>query len=523
MLFNSYEFIFLYLPVVFFGFFCIARSNHKLAALWLAVASLFFYGWWNPRFVLLLLASVVFNYVLGSLISPIRQTPRAKVFLVTGIATNLVLLGVFKYVNFFIVTLNSLTTMPIATIDIVLPLGISFFTFTQIAFLVDVQRGLAREYNFIHYLLFVTYFPHLIAGPILHHSQLMPQFAKNETYRLRLENVALGLSIFTCGMVKKVLLADSFGEYAIPVFSAADKGIQPNFVEAWTGALAYSLQLYFDFSGYSDMAIGLSRLFGVRLPINFDSPYKAPNIIEFWRRWHMSLSQFLQHYLYIPLGGNRNGKFRRYVNIMITMLLGGLWHGANWTFVIWGCLHGLYLLINHAWRAVVAGRVPVHGTSSRIYYLFGTLLTFFCVVVAWIFFRAESWSAAVLVLKGCFGYGGFSLPVQFGLIAAGMGRLDSVLPAGLIYDGVFANITGLASLGADRFCKLLVLGLLLVWFAPNSQQFFGFAERGGEEARLFKWSISWQPKPVTGFLFGCAFLLALSNLHKVTTFLYYQF
>jgi alginate O-acetyltransferase complex protein AlgI len=338
MLFTSYEFVLLYLPVVFFIFFFVARRSARAAATWLVVASVFFYGWWNPKFVLLLLASVCFNYSAGYLIGHDRSR-RNKILLVTAIVANLGLLGVFKYANFFITTLNG-TGTHLALLDIVLPAGISFFTFTQIAFLVDAYRGLAKEYDFVHYLLFVTWFPHLIAGPVLHHKQMMPQFADADTYRPHSESISVGLTLFSFGLCKKVLLADQFGLFANPVFDAAAQGVQPHLIAAWVGALAYTLQLYFDFSGYSDMAIGLSRMFNVKLPLNFDSPYKATNIIDFWRRWHMTLSAFLRDYLYFSLGGNRKGRMRRHLNLIATMLLGGLWHGAGWNFVVWGGLHG---------------------------------------------------------------------------------------------------------------------------------------------------------------------------------------
>jgi alginate O-acetyltransferase complex protein AlgI len=349
VLFNSPEFILFYLPVVVAVFFLLARWQRKAAALWLAVASLFFYGWWNPNFVVLLLASVVFNFYMGSAISRRREAISAfstaksvRPLLVLAIGANLALLAYFKYANFFIDSTNALTGSNFALLNIVLPLGISFFTFTQIAFLVDASRGLAREYDFVHYLLFVTYFPHLIAGPVLHHKQMMPQFAERSTYLPNRENIVVGLTIFCVGLAKKVIIADSLSVYASPVFAAAEKGVAITFFEAWGGLLAYTFQLYFDFSGYSDMAIGLSLLFGVTLPINFNSPYQATNIIEFWRRWHMTLSQFLRDYLYVPLGGNRLGVSRRHFNLMVTMVLGGLWHGANWTFVIWGALHGFF-------------------------------------------------------------------------------------------------------------------------------------------------------------------------------------
>lgn len=524
MLFNSYEFLFLFLPVVFAGFFWLARFGHSISALWLSLASLVFYGWWSPKYVWLLLFSILLNYSLSYLIGHAVTRTRAKSFLIFAIAANLALLGFFKYANFFIGSINEISEGALPFVNIILPLGISFFTFTQIAYLVDVHRGIVREYNFNHYLLFVTYFPHLIAGPVLHHAQMMPQFARSETYRLRLDNVAVGLSIFTIGMVKKVLLADSFAEYTGPVFAAAGQGIQPDFIEAWTGTLAFTLQLYFDFSGYSDMAIGLSLLFGIKLPINFNSPYKASNIIEFWRRWHMTLSQFLRDYLYIPLGGNRKGKALRHINLMITMVLGGLWHGANWTFVIWGALHGVYLVVNHAWRSLVGRWIPVTGVKASIYHVTATVLTFLCVVVAWIFFRADSWHAAVAVLKGCFGYGGISLPSKVAGVIENFGTLGRMLAPEVSFNGVFINIPAMGSMGGIApFARLLLLGMLIVWFAPNCQQLFNYGEHGRDRAKESKWKLAWQPKPVLGLLAGCLFYLALSKLDKVSPFLYYQF
>lgn len=355
MLFSSPEFIYLYLPIVLLGFFWLAKWSHRIAATWLTAASLFFYGWWNPAYLGLLMASIFFNYSMGVVLARESMRPpdsRRRFLLVFGIAANLLLLGYFKYANFFLDSTNAVIGTTWDAGEIILPLGISFFTFTQIAFLVDAWRGLAKEFNFIHYGLFVTYFPHLIAGPVLHHKEMMPQFGQSETYRLQWENIAVGLTIFAIGLFKKIVLADGVAPYASPVFDAAHAGETLTFLEAWGGVLAYTLQLYFDFSGYSDMAIGASRLFGVRLPLNFNSPYQALNIIDFWRRWHMTLSRFLRDYLYFALGGNRHGKSRRYVNLLVTMLLGGLWHGAGWTFVVWGGLHGLYLVINHAWSGV---------------------------------------------------------------------------------------------------------------------------------------------------------------------------
>lgn len=330
MLFNSYNFIFIFLPIVLFGTFWLGKYSHHVAGLWLALASLTFYAMWNLHFVVLLIASVAFNYGAGYWLALRHPAKLGKYSLIIAISANLILLGYFKYTNFFISSANQIFGQHIPMLDIILPLGISFFTFTQIAFLVDVYRGIARECNFIHYLLFVTYFPHLIAGPVLHHKQMMPQFANSATWRINYEHVAVGLSIFVLGLSKKILIADNLSEYATPIFNAASEGQVLTLVESWIGALAYTLQLYFDFSGYSDMAIGLSLMFNVRLPINFDSPYKATSIIDFWRRWHMTLSAFLRDYLYFALGGESQ-RIR-------TPLRQSYGYHVAWRHVAWGRL-----------------------------------------------------------------------------------------------------------------------------------------------------------------------------------------
>lgn len=376
MLFNSYTFLFLFLPVTLLVFFRLGKYSHPLAGLWLFVASLFFYAWWNPAYVGLLLASIAFNYAVGRALVKEQSSGRAKVkksVLIFGLVTDLGLLAYFKYANFFVSSTDALLGQGWQLDPIILPLGISFFTFTQIAFLVDAYRGEIKEANFIHYGLFVTYFPHLIAGPVLHHKEMMPQFARATTYRLHWENFALGFTLFSIGLFKKVVLADGIAPFANALYSAASHGTVLTFLEAWAGALAYTFQLYFDFSGYTDMALGISCLFGVRLPVNFNSPYKAVNIIDFWRRWHMTLSRFLRDYLYFPLGGNRKGPVRRYMNLIATMLLGGLWHGAGWTFVLWGGLHGLYLVINHAWHGLRETLGFPSGSPTRMGRLAGIM------------------------------------------------------------------------------------------------------------------------------------------------------
>lgn len=406
MLFTTVAFICVFLPVVVAVFYGVARFSHSGAALWLFVASVFFYGYWMPEFTLLLLGSIVGNYLVGARISAgadgssALAKRRSRLWLVFGVTTNLVLLAYFKYANFFVDNFNAALGTQWSMTRVILPIGISFFTFTQIAYLVDTWSKGIREYRFVHYGLFVTYFPHLIAGPVLHHAQMMPQFREASTYRFQGGNFTAGMAIFALGMLKKVVLADGVSPYADAIFRGADAGSFPDLQEAWLGAVAYTLQLYFDFSGYSDMAIGLSWMFNVKLPFNFNSPYKSTNISEFWRRWHMSLSQFLRDYLYIALGGNRRGNVQRYANLMTTMVLGGLWHGASWSFVIWGFLHGLYLAVNHAFRAVCGPVLRARLDRSRAFAVLAWLLTMLAVVVAWVLFRAETLHGAGRVLLG---------------------------------------------------------------------------------------------------------------------------
>jgi alginate O-acetyltransferase complex protein AlgI len=406
MLFTTGIFLFLYLPITLVVFFAVARLlGRASAAGWLALASLFFYGYWRPAYTLLLLASVVANYGFGSLILR-YQTGLRRAWLTSAVTANLCVLAYFKYTNFFIQTANTIAATHFAALPIILPLGISFYTFTQIAYLVDVYAGKVEERNPIHYLLFVTYFPHLIAGPILHHAEMMPQFRQPENYRPKLHNFAVGLAFLAVGLAKKILIADNVAPIANDAFdNKLSQGI--GIGHAWLGVLAYGFQIYFDFSGYSDMAVGLSMLVGVQLPYNFNSPYKARSIIDFWHRWHMTLSRFLRDYLYFALGGNRKGGPRRYMNLIITMLLGGLWHGASWTFVVWGGLHGMFLIVNHGWRFL----------SERYHFLLGALrlplpslllrcsavsLTILCVLAAWVFFRANTIDTAFSLLASLF-------------------------------------------------------------------------------------------------------------------------
>jgi alginate O-acetyltransferase complex protein AlgI len=400
MLFTSPEFVLLYLPVVLAGFFLLSSRSQIAGASWLLLVSLFFYAYWMPRFVFLLGGSICWNYWVGARIQIALRSSRdrARHWMQLGIVVNLLLLAYFKYANFLVENAGLLTGQNWHIAQITLPIGISFFTFTQIAFLADVFQKGVQEPRLIHYGLFVTYFPHLVAGPVLHHAQMMPQFRGASCYRVNTGNLAAGACIFALGLIKKVVLADGISPYADAIFNGAANGFRPDCLEAWIGALAYTFQLYFDFSGYSDMAIGLSWMLNIRLPYNFNSPYKARNIADFWRRWHMTLSAFLRDYLYIPLGGNRHGNIRRYVNLFLTMLLGGLWHGASWNFVLWGGLHGAYLGINHAFRAAI-NRLCPKLAAHKAYACFAWLMTFVATVVAWVFFRASSLESARHILQ----------------------------------------------------------------------------------------------------------------------------
>jgi alginate O-acetyltransferase complex protein AlgI len=520
MLFNSCIFLFGFLPIVVVVFFLLGRRSQRWASAWLTAASVFFYSWWNPAYVGLLLGSVLFNYSVGYSLASASGSPAQsgrKLVLVFGVAGNLALLGYYKYANFLVSNLNLLIGEDYVLTQIILPLGISFFTFTQIAFIVDAYQGKAREYDFIHYCLFVTYFPHLIAGPILHHKEMMPQFAHSKTYRLRIENISVGSTIFFIGLLKKVVMADGIARYATPAFDAVATGDTLQFFQAWGGALAYTMQLYFDFSGYSDMAIGLSLLFGIVLPRNFHSPYKAVNIIEFWRCWHMTLSRFLRDYFYIPLGGNRKGGVRRYVNLGVTMLLGGLWHGAAWTFALWGGLHGCYLIINHAWRALRASRGQDLTRSTWVGRFAGTTITFFAVVVAWVFFRASSFDAAFSMLEAMAGINGASLPTVF---APALGGLREPLEA----LGVEFSLGG-GSQFVSTYVWVITLSLV-VFLAPNTQEMMGrwrpalddaYAPAGSQAKFVWRPSVRWA---VMMSLVAIAGILSLSHPSE---FLYFQF
>jgi D-alanyl-lipoteichoic acid acyltransferase DltB (MBOAT superfamily) len=394
LLFNSFEFIFAFLPLTFFIYFYLnSKRLTEASKAFLVLASLFFYSWWNIAYLPIILVSMLFNYVVGVSLSKNKEHTKVsrKTLLTVGIVANVALLGYFKYADFLIENINLATQGNISLLHLALPLAISFFTFQQIAYLVDSYRAETREYDFLNYANFVTFFPQLIAGPIVHHAEMMPQFAKTKNKVKNYRNIALGLFIFSMGLFKKVVIADQFAVWATNGFDVAEK---LNFIEAWITSLSYTFQLYFDFSGYTDMAIGAALLFNIKLPINFNSPYKATSIQDFWRRWHITLSRFLRDYVYIPLGGNKKGHFRTYNNLMATFIIGGIWHGAGWTFVFWGFLHGLALVIQRVWNQL----------GFKMNTVLAWFITFNFVNVAWVFFRAKEWEDAIKVLKGMLAY-----------------------------------------------------------------------------------------------------------------------
>ena len=435
MLFNSYEFILCYLPVTVLVFFILGKYSKQVATGWIVFASFSFYGYWDIKYIPLLAMSIVFNYIVGK---SIEHKYHKKIFLWFGIILDVSLLGYFKYTDFFLQTIYGIGGVDCYDLPhIVLPLGISFFTFTQIAYLVDAYRGETRNQSFLTYCEFVTIFPHLIAGPIINHKKMLPQFLADKTFSVNYRNIGLGLSLFSMGLAKKVLIADALAPWVNSVFSNVH---EINCVEAWIGALSYTLQLYFDFSGYSEMAIGLGLMVNLTIPQNFNSPYQATSIIDFWRRWHMTLGIWVRDYLYIPLGGNRFGELTKMRNLFASMLIIGLWHGAGWSYVFWGGTHGVLLIINHQWRRLK------FALPNRINWL----LTFLCVTICWVFFRADSLYEGLLVFKSMLDISSFALPNNAWYI-------DRFAEYGFSFDTWHIK----ASLGRC-FISLVVLMLLVV-------------------------------------------------------------
>ncbi|MEP5765003.1 MAG: MBOAT family protein [Halieaceae bacterium] len=477
MLFISHIYICLFLPLCLLVFHLLVRHNRPtLSVAWLVSASLFFYGWWNPQYLVLILTSVFFNYGMGELMSR-YQPRRRKDLLLIAILGNVGLLGYFKYANFLVLASNQVLGTSYHLETIILPLAISFFTLQQIAYVVDAYRGDAKHYNFLRYSLFVTFFPQLIAGPIVHHRKLVPQFAPDKLQPVNADNLALGLSIFFAGMFKKVAIADQLIPWVAAVYDAPGAAIGIS-LDSWIATYAYTFQLYFDFSGYSDMAIGAAMMFNIKLPINFNSPYKAANIREIWRHWHITLSDFVMRYVYAPLGANKLGPVRGYRNLFIAFLVTGIWHGAGWTFVIFGCLHGLAVMLHQGWKDL----------GLRMPRWLGIALTFNFWALALVIFRAPNMEHALLIYQRMFSLDVFATP------------------------------------GYEHTLRLgwLCLILAAVWLAPNTSQIFRI-----KPARDLKPRWQWQPSARWGLLMGAIAVVMIfrpiASLTVDQAFIYFQF
>jgi alginate O-acetyltransferase complex protein AlgI len=514
MLFNSPFFILFFLPLTLLIYRVLqALQCPRAAVRSLIVCSFFFYAWWNPIYVILIAAGIAFNYWVCQ---KILYAPNKKTYLTLGVCANLGLLAYFKYTDFCIDSLNQFLGLDIPLLNIILPLGISFFIFQKIAFLIDAYRGEIKEVQFEQFTAFVIFFPQLIAGPIPKHNELFDEFHPDNLSKFDAEKFSMGLTAFGIGLFKKTVIADGVALYASPFFQAVEQGYIPTFIDSWSASISYTLQIYFDFSGYSDMAIGLALLFGYRLPLNFFSPYKASNIIDFWRRWHMTLSRFLRDYLYISLGGNRAGHSRQKFNLALTMLLGGLWHGANWTFVVWGLLHALFLCINHLWWELKA-MLNWHDRFGWFGTALGRIVTFTCLIFTWVFFRAGSIPDAVHIASTMLGFHGITLnPTHVDML------------------GPIAKWIGAIPQRADFFWGLPQIGaiaglMLWVWFAPNTYEYLNSKKAAFETYKLptstFRWPnwVYWKVNPLH-FVIASAFM-GMGAWYSIRggEFLYFQF
>jgi len=486
LLFNSFEFIFLFLPITFFLYFFLLQKNLiTIAKIFLVFSSLFFYSWWNILYLPIIIGSILVNYTIGNKLNQNSKNCKfsKKSFLMLGIVLNISLLGYFKYTDFFIENFNLISQSDIQLLHLALPLAISFFTFQQISYLIDSYRKETKEYSFLNYALFVTFFPQLIAGPIVHHKEMMPQFLENQNNIKNYKNISMGLFIFSIGLFKKVIIADIFSTWATQGF---DVSTTLNFLEAWVTSLSYTFQLYFDFSGYTDMAIGIALFFNIKLPINFNSPYKAINIQDFWKRWHITLSRFLRDYIYIPLGGNREGNFRTYSNLMITFLIGGLWHGAGWTFIFWGFLHGMALIIHKMWSHL----------NFKLWSWIGWFITFNFINITWVFFRAKEWEDATKVLKSMFNLNNIVLPEQLS------DKLAFLSNYGVEFELYLENIDG-----STKTIPMIIIILLIIVLSKNSIQ------------KLQEFKLNYQ----TVLFTVTTFFIAVISLDKLSEFLYFNF
>jgi alginate O-acetyltransferase complex protein AlgI len=524
MLFNSFPFLAVFFPIVLIGFFLIAQKSRAWAASWLGMASLCFAAYWSWLACGVLFFSVGVNFLFArSLITDLppeepTRNKRRTILIWAALLFNLGLLGYFKYAMFFVHNLNLVLVhfggIQIPFWKVILPIGISFYTFTQSAFLFDCYHGKVKERSFSHYLLFVTYFPHLIAGPLLHHREMMPQFEKSENYRFSWQTFSLALGIFTLGLAKKVLLADRLGETADMIFDAAKGALIPNMSTSWIGALMYAFQIYFDFSGYSDMAVGLSLFFGVHLPLNFNYPFRATNVIDFWQRWHMSLTRYIRQYVYNPLTlslariGEEKGPMGEIVYNLVLPTMGtffivGLWHGAGWTYILFGVVHGFYLIVNHFWIMWLQHRKTMgtprtartvrkseggRGGGAMVLTRVGNWgLTFFCLLIAYIIFRSENVPTALKLIRG-----------MVGLNQTPGSMLD---PTGQVFFE-YKNVTML----------LISLGICL--WVPDSIALVELEKNKERHPRAYQ---------LVSLGLGFLFVICLSCMNKSVKFIYFNF
>lgn len=512
MLFNSIEFLFLFLPAVLLGFVALQRlGQRRLLMLWLTLASLFFYGWWNPVYLGLLGLSIGVNYTLGGILSS-REGIVRRALLAAGICFNLALLAYFKYGNFFIENIAVLGDVSFNFSHIILPLAISFYTFQQITYLVDTSKGLTDPHGFLEYCLFVSFFPQLIAGPIVHHQEMLGQFKRLGDPCDNWRNMGIGLSILVIGLFKKVVIADSFALFATPVFAMAEAGVTINTLESLAGAFSYAMQLYFDFSGYSDMAIGLAYMFGLKLPVNFYSPYRAQNISDFWRMWHATLSRFLRDYVYAPLGGFLCSPSRQRFNLFMTMFAGGVWHGAGWTFFLYGVCHGAYVVVHQLWRIKVSG--PLGLVGKPWYKACAQVFTFLVVVFTLVLFRADTAAAAVDIYQG--------------LLHADAWQFSAQYLRELQQTNIFkiAEIVGMGGQAVLLISACVGLAIAVCWLLPSTWQLFQSYEVAFDKPPTGRPAVlhfSWRPSPVWAILIALLFVASCLNLTQVSEFLYFQF
>lgn len=517
MIFSSFPFL-IFLSVTLAVALMLNRFGNPAVKWFLTLASLFFYGYWKIEYLGLLLFSIFVNYLFYL---AIRSREKHFWWLTSGVIFNLGIIGYYKYTDLMISSANWAFETDYPLQHIILPLAISFFTFQQIAFLVDASQGKTEHTGIGDYLLFVTFFPQLIAGPIVHHSEMLPQFRRRAAPMIR-GHLAIGITIFAIGLFKKIGIADQFAPIADHVFARADAGIPQGFIESWSGTLAYTLQIYFDFSGYSDMAIGLARMFGIRLPLNFFSPYRATNIVDFWRRWHITLSRFLRDYLYVPLGGNRKGQLRRYGNLMTTMLLGGLWHGAGWNFLIWGGLHGAYLSISHFWH-FLRRKVPlVPSIPGPI----GWLLTITGVMIAWVFFRAETLVGTQAILEGMAGIHGMG---SFRAVSGPVPDADLwLLSLPLGFEKGTDQFHGI-SVPVLEFFILAAGTIVFTVFAPNTWQLMRKYRPAIDPTGVTCDAVTplprirWRPIPAYAIATAVLLFLSILSMTQISPFLYFQF